>query len=130
MQLNRQVQTHCLYSHPQSDIVWINALEYDSHIDWQTDLLPDIQQSAASHTACTEEALSHVENIEEDTVPVTTNSKEHPAFLPNSNRLKPQSQPVPDSTHHSVYQDTKQPREEYPNNFRPQLEDIPELEDE
>ena len=31
--------------------------------------------------------------------------------------------------YHSVYQDTEQPRAEYSNNYRPQLEDIPELED-
>ena len=84
---------------------------------------------AASHTACTEEASSHVENIEEDTAPVTANSEEHPVLLQDSDRLEPQSQPVLDSTEYSVYQDTEQPREEYPNNYRPQLEDIPELED-
>ena len=128
-QLDRQVQTHCLYPHPQSDVVQINALEYNSDIDRQTDLIPDIQPSLASHTSCTEEASSHAKNIKEDTTPVTANSKEHPAFLQDSDRLEPQSQPVPDSTDHSVYQDTEQPREEYPNNYRPQLEDIPELED-
>ena len=52
-QLNRQVQTHCLFPHPQSEVVQINALEYDSDIDGQTDLLPDIQPSTASHTAST-----------------------------------------------------------------------------
>ena len=128
-QLDRQIQTHCLYPHPQSDMVQINALEYDSNIDGQTELLLDIQPSASSYTACTEEASSHAKNIEEDTAPVTANSKEHPTFSQDSNRLEPQSQPVPDSAEHSVYQDTEQPREEYPNNYRPQLEDIPELED-
>ena len=54
-QLNRQVQTHCLFPHPQSEVVQINALEYDSDIDGQTDLLPDIQPSTASHTASTAE---------------------------------------------------------------------------
>ena len=49
--------------------------------------------------------------------------------MQDSDRLEPQSQPVPDSTDHSVYQDNEQPREEYPNNYRSQLEDIPELED-
>ena len=53
----------------------------------------------------------------------------HTASLWDSDRLKPQSQPVSDSTDHSVCQDTEQPREEYPNHYRPQLEDIPELED-
>ena len=47
----------------------------------------------------------------------------------DSDRPEPKSQPVPDNTDHSAYQDTEQPREEYPNHYRPQLEDIPELED-
>ena len=81
------------------------------------------------HTACTAEKSSHAENIEEDTAPVTANSEEHPASSQDSDRLEPQSQPAPDSTDHSVYQDSGQPREEYPNHYRPQLEDIPELED-
>ena len=58
-QLDRQIQTHCLYLHPQSDAVQINALEYDSNIDRKTELLLDIQPSVASHTACTEEVSSH-----------------------------------------------------------------------
>ena len=37
-QLDRQVQMHCLYPHPKSDVVQINAPEYDSDIDGQTDL--------------------------------------------------------------------------------------------
>ena len=127
-QLDRQVQTHCLYPHPQLDVVQINAPEYDSNIDRQTDLLPDIQPLVASHTACPKVASSHAENIKEDTAPVTANSEEQPALSQDFDRLEPQSQPVPDSTDHSVYQDIEQPREEYPNNYRPQLEDIPELE--
>ena len=89
----------------------------------------DIQPLASLHTVCTEEASSHAKNIEEDTAPVTANSEEHPTFSQDFNSLEPQSQPVLDSIEHSVYQDTEQPREEYPNNYRPQLEDIPELED-
>ena len=128
-QLDRQVQTNCLYPHPQLDVVQINAPEYNSDIDGQTDLSPDIQPLTASHTACTGEASSHAKNTEEDTAPVTANSEEHPASLQDSDRLESQFQPVPDNTDQSVYQDTKQPREEYSNNYRPQLEDIPELED-
>ena len=128
-QLNRQVQMHYLYPHPQLDVVQINAPEYSSDINGQTDQLPDIQQVMALHTASTAEESSHVKNIKEDTAPVTTNSEEHTASLQDSDRLEPQSQPVPDSTDHSVYQDPEQPREEYPNHYRPQLEDISELED-
>ena len=111
------------------DVVQINAWEYNSDINRQTDILPDIQLSMASHMASTAEASSHAKNIQEDSAPVTTNSQEHTASSQDSDRLEPQSQPVPDSTDHSVYQDSEQPREEYPNHYRPQLEDIPELED-
>ena len=74
-QLNRQVQTHCLYPHPQLDVVQINAPEYDSDIDGQTDQIPDIQQTTASHTASTAEESSHAKNIKEDAVPVTADSE-------------------------------------------------------
>ena len=46
-----------------------------------------------------------------------------------SDRLESQSPPVLDNADHSVHQDTEQQREEYPTHYRPQLEDIPELED-
>ena len=74
-QLDRQAQTHCLYPHPQSDVVQINALEYDSDLDRQTDLLPDTQPSMALHTASPAEESSHAKIIEEDTAPVITNSE-------------------------------------------------------
>ena len=66
-QLNRQVQTHCLYPHPQSDVVQINAPEYDPDIDKQPDPVTDIQSLNA-------------ENIKEDTAPNTNNSEQHTAF--------------------------------------------------
>ena len=128
-QLNRQVQMHCLYPHPQSDVVQIDASKYNSDIDGQSELLSDIQPSTATHTASTTEDPSNAKNIQEDTVSVTANSAEHTAFLQNSDRLESQSPPVLDDTDHSAYQDTEQPREEYPNYYRPELEDIPELED-
>ena len=57
--------------------------------------------------------------------------KIQPQSLPqDSDRLESQSQPVRNSPEHSVHQDTEQSREDYQNNHRPQLEDIPELEDE
>ena len=120
---------HCLYPHPQSDVVQINATEYDSDIDGQTDLLPDIQTSTASHTASTAEEPVHAGNIQEDIAPVTTNFQEHTVSSQASDGLESQSPPAPDNTDHSVHQDTEQPREEYPTHYRPQLEDIPELED-
>ena len=48
-QLDKQIQTHCLYPHSQTDFILINAPEYDSDIDGQTDTLPDIQPQVPSH---------------------------------------------------------------------------------
>ena len=48
----------------------------------------------------------------------------------DSDRVESQSQPVLNHPEHSIHQDTEQSREDYQNNHRPQLEDIPELEDE
>ena len=120
---------HCLYPHPQSDVVQINAPKYDSDIDGQTDLLPDIQSSTASRTASTAEESPNAKNNQEDTVSDTTNSEGQTASLQDTYRPESQSPPVPDNTDHSVYQDTEQSRTEHPNDYRPQLEDIPELED-
>ena len=80
-QLDRQIQTHCLYPHSQTDSVQLNALEYDSDIDSQTDILPDVQPQAPSHA----------ENTEEDLVPVTANSEEYSVLPQDSNRLESQS---------------------------------------
>ena len=128
-QLDRQVQMHCLYLHPQSDVVQINAPEYHSDIDGQTGILPGVQPFMASLTASTAGESSHAKNIQEDTAPANANSQEDTVSLQASDRLESQSQPFPDNTDHSVHQDTEQPRAEYPSNYRPQLEDIPELED-
>ena len=106
---------HCLCPHPQLDVVQIHAPEYDSDINGQTDLLPDIQPSTASHTVSTAEESLNADNIKENIALVTINSEEHIASSQDSNRLEPQSQPVQDNTDHSVYQDTEQPREEYPD---------------
>ena len=111
MQLDRQVQTHCLYTHTQSNVVQLNAPEYDSDIDGQTDLLPDIQLSTSSCTASTAEESPNAENIQEDIVSQATNSEEHTASLQDTDRPEYQSLLVPDNTHNSVHQDTDQPRD-------------------
>ena len=95
-QLDRQIQTHCLYPYSQSDSVQLNAPEYDSDIDGQTDLLLDIQPQASSHA----------ENTEEDPAPATTNSEEYSMLPQDSDRLESQSQPVLNCPEHSVHQDT------------------------
>ena len=119
-QLDRQIQTHCLYPHSQTDSVQLNAQEYDSDINGQTDILLDIQPQAPSHA----------ENTEEDPAPVTANSEEYSVLPQDCDRHESQSEPVQNYTKHSLHQDTEQSREQYQNNHTSQLEDIPELEDE
>ena len=76
-QLEKQIQTHCLYPHSQTDTVQINALEYDSDIDGQIDIQP--------------QTLSHVHNSQEESAPTTGNSKIKSALPQDSNRFEPQS---------------------------------------
>ena len=120
VQLDRQIQTHCLYLHFQSGSVQLNAPEYDSNIDGQTEVLLDIQPQASSFA----------KNTEEDPAPVATNSEEYSTLPHDSDRLESQSQPVLDHPEHSVHQETEQSREQYQSNHRSQLEDILELENE
>ena len=115
MQLDKQVQTHCLYHHPQSDVVQLNAPDYDPHINGQPDPVIDLQSPNA-------------ESIKEDTAPNTSNSEQHAVLSADTNR--PQSQPSSalDDIHHPGYQDDTHSRAEHPNDYHPQLKDIPELE--
>ena len=64
-QLEKQIQTHGLYSHSQTDSVQMNAPEYESDMDGQIDTLPDLQ--------------SHAKNNQEEPTPATGNS-EDPEF--------------------------------------------------
>ena len=107
---------HCLYPHPQSDVVQLNAPEYNLDIDGQPDPVTDIQ-------------LQNAKNVKEDTAPDTVNSEQHTALSLNTNRPDSQPSSVLDDTDYLGYQDAEQPRAEHPSDYRPQLEDIPELED-
>ena len=76
------------------------------------------------------QAQSHVENTEEDSVPVTANSKEYCALPQESNRFESQSKSDQNPAEYSPHQDTEQFREPHEDRQRSQLEGIPELEDE
>ena len=103
MQLDRQVQTHCLYPHPQSDVVQLNAAEYNLDIDRQPDPVTDIQSPIALGTASTIQQSLNAKNIKEDTTPDTTNSEQHTAFSLDTNRPKSQPPPVLDDADHPGY---------------------------
>ena len=61
-QLERQIQTHCLYPHSQTDSVQINTPKYDSDINGRIDTLPDLQ--------------SHAKNKQEEPTPTTGDSED------------------------------------------------------
>ena len=82
--------------------------------------MPDIQPQVPSHA----------ENTEEDSAPVTANSKENSALPQDSNSLESQSKSVQNPAEYSLHQGAEQSREQHKNSQRSQLEDIPELEDE
>ena len=86
-QLDRRFQMHCLYPHPQLDVVRLNAPEYNPDIDGQPDPVTDIQSLNA-------------ENVKEDTASNTTNSEQHTALSPNNYRPESKPSPVLDDTDH------------------------------
>ena len=112
-QLDRQVQTHCLYPHPQLDVVQLNAPDYDLDIDRQPDPVIDLQSPNAK-------------SIKEDTTLNTSNSEQHAALSTDTNRPQPSS--ASDDIECPGYQDDTHSRSEHPSDYCPQLEDIPELE--
>ena len=92
VQLERQIQTHCLYPHSQTDSVQINTPEYDSDIDGQIDTLPDLQ--------------SHVKNTQEEPTP-TTGNLEDPELSQDTNRTYLELDSVQNSAGYSLHQDTE-----------------------
>ena len=114
-QLDKKVQTHCIYPHPQLDVVQLNAPDYDLDIDGQPDPVTDLQALNAK-------------SIREDTAPNTTNSEQH--AVPSTDTNRPQSQPLSasDDIDHPGNQDYTHSRAEHPSDYFLQLEDIPELE--
>ena len=93
----------------------LNAPKYNPDLDGQPDPVIDLQSPNA-------------ESIKEDTAPDTANLEKHTALSTNTNRPEPQPSSFLDDTDHSGYQDDTHPRAEHPSDYHPQLEDIPELE--
>ena len=115
VQLDKQVQIHCLYPHPQVGVIQLNAPGYDLDIDRELDLVTDVQSPNA-------------ESTKEDT-PTDNSKSEHCTAAPlTTNRPEPQPSEVSADTDHPEYHSNEQPRAEHPSNYHPQLEDIPELE--
>ena len=62
--LDKQIQIHCIYPHPQSDAVQLNALDYDPHIDGETNPANAVQPL-------------NTDSVKEETVTSTTEPEDH-----------------------------------------------------
>ena len=92
VQLDRQVQTHCLYPHAQSDVVQLNAPDYDLDINRQLDPVIDLQSPNA-------------ESVKEDAKSNNSNPEQHPALSTDTNRPQPQPSSALDDIECPGYQD-------------------------
>ena len=114
VQLDKQVQIHCIYPHPQLDVIQLNAPDYD----------PDIDREPAT----IDKQLLNVESAKEDTPTATSKPGDCTAIPLPTNRPEHQSSEVSADTDHTEYDSSKQTRAEHSSDYHPQLEDIPELE--
>ena len=71
--LDKQVQIHCIYPHPQSDVIQLNAPNYNPDIDGDPDPVTDVQPPNAK-------------TGKEDTSTGTPKSEDHTAIPPITNR--------------------------------------------
>ena len=113
--LDRQIQIHCIYPHSQSDVIQLNAPDYDPDIDGEPDSVTDVQPSNA-------------ESVKEDTFTGTSKSEDHTIIHPTTNRSEHQPSEVPSDIQGNKHDNIRQQQTEHPSDYHPQLEDIPELE--
>ena len=114
MHLDKQVQIHCIYPHPQSNVIQLNAPDYDPDIDRDPDPVTDIRPLNAK-------------SGKEDTSTGTPKSEDHTTIPPITNRPKHQPSEVSADIDSNELDNVEQQQAEHPSNYRPQLEDIPEL---
>ena len=114
-QLDKQVQVHCIYPHSQSNAIQLNTPDYDPDIDGDPDPVTDVQPPNAKSS--TEDTSTGTPKLEDhNTIPLVTNRPEH------------QPSEVSPDINSNEHNNVEQHRAEHPSNYRPQLEDIPELE--
>ena len=76
--LDKQVQIHCIHPHPQSDVIQLNAPDYDPDIDGDPDPVTDVQ-------------LPNAKSGKEDTSTDTPKLEDHTTISSITNR--PENQP-------------------------------------
>ena len=94
--LDKQVQIHCLYPHPQSDVIQLNVPDYDLDIDRELDPATDVQPPNA-------------ESAKEETSTDTSKLEDHTAIPPTTNRPEHQPSEVSADTDHTENHSSEQP---------------------
>ena len=115
VQFDKQVQIHCMYPHRQSDVIQLNAPDYNLDIDGEP--APTIDEQSPN-----------AEPAKEDTPTATSKPGDCTAISLPTNRPEHQPSEVSADTDHTEDDGSEQPRAEHPSDYCPQLEDIPELE--
>ena len=94
--LDKQVQMHCFYPHPQSDLIQLNAPDYDPDIERDLDPATDVQPPNA-------------QSDKEDTSTDTPKPEDHTTVPPITNRPEHQPSEVLSDINHTEYDNIKQP---------------------
>ena len=79
--LDKQIHIHCIYPHPQSDAVQLNAPDYDPDIDGEPNSVNAIQPSNA-------------DSVKEDTITGTSEPEDHTTIHSTTNRSEHQPSEV------------------------------------
>ena len=93
--LDRQEQIHCIYPHSQSDVIQLNAPDYDPDIDGEPDSVTGVQ-------------LSNAESIREDNFTGTSKSEDHTTIHLTTNRSGHQPSEVLSDIHTNEHNNVKQ----------------------
>ena len=113
--LDKQAQIHCIYPHPQLDVIQLNAPDYDPDIDGDVEPATDIQSPNAKPS-------------KEDTSTGTPKSEDHTTISPITNKPEHQPSEVLPDIDSNEHDNIEQQRAEHPSDYSSQLDDIPELE--
>ena len=113
--LDKQIQIHYIYPHPQSDTVQLNAPDYDPDIDGEPNPINTVQPS-------------NTDSVKEETVTSTTEPEDHITICSTTNRSEHQPSEARSDIQTIKPDKAEQQQAEHLNDYRPQLDDIPELE--
>ena len=114
-QLDKQVQIHCIYPHPQSDVIQLNTPDYDLDIDREP--APTIDEQSLN-----------AESAKEDTPTATSKTGDCTAVPLPTNRPEHQPSEISADTDHTEDDSSEQTTAEHSSDYHPKLEDIPEIE--